>query len=51
MPVAKLSGLAAAILRNDPNCVFLDHCFERLIQDSEQVVATFTNGETLQVMS
>jgi 2-polyprenyl-6-methoxyphenol hydroxylase-like FAD-dependent oxidoreductase len=31
--------------------VSLPHCyrfaFERLIQDSEQVVATFTNGETL----
>ena len=34
-------------LRNDPNCVFLDHCFERLAQDSERVVATFTNGKTL----
>ena len=40
-------ALAAAILRNDPNCVFLDHCFERLTQDSEQIVATFTNGKTL----
>ena len=39
--------MAAAILRNDPNCVFLDHCFERLAQDSERVVATFTNGKTL----
>jgi len=41
------AALAAAILRNDPNCVFLDHCFERLTQDSEQVVATFTNGKAL----
>ena len=38
--------LAAAILRTDPECVFLDHCFETLTQNSEQVAATFTNGKT-----
>jgi salicylate hydroxylase len=38
--------LAAAILRNDPDCVFLDHCFETLTQNSEQVAAKFTNGKT-----
>jgi salicylate hydroxylase len=39
--------LADAVLRNDPNCVFLDHRFEALSQDSEHVVATFTNGKTV----
>jgi 2-polyprenyl-6-methoxyphenol hydroxylase-like FAD-dependent oxidoreductase len=39
--------LAEAVLLNDPDCVFLDHCFEALTQDSEQVVARFTNGNTI----
>jgi salicylate hydroxylase len=38
--------LAAAVLRNDPDCVFLDHCFESLTQGPEHVVATFTNGKS-----
>jgi salicylate hydroxylase len=39
--------LAEAVLRNDPGCVFLDHCFEALTQDSERVVARFINGSTI----
>jgi len=39
--------LADAVLRNDSNCVFLDHRFKFLTQDSKQVVATFTNGKTI----
>jgi salicylate hydroxylase len=39
--------LANAVLRNDRDCVFLDHCFESLTQNSEQVVARFTNGKTI----
>ena len=38
--------LAEAILRNDPDCVFLDHCFKALTQDFDHVAATFTNGKT-----
>jgi salicylate hydroxylase len=41
------AALSDAVLRNDPNCVFLDHRFEYLTQDSWQVTATFTNGETI----
>jgi salicylate hydroxylase len=41
------AALADAVLRNDPNCVFLDHRFESLTQDSRQVAATFTNGKTI----
>jgi salicylate hydroxylase len=40
------SALAAAILRNDPDCIFLDHRFETLKQDHEHVVVTFANGKT-----
>jgi salicylate hydroxylase len=40
------AALADAILRNDPDCVFLDHCFKALTQDSDHVAATFTNGKT-----
>lgn len=40
--------LADAVLRNDPNCVFLDHRFETLTQDSGHVAATFTNGKTVE---
>lgn len=38
------TALAEAIRRNDPDCVFLEHCFESLTQTPDQVVATFTNG-------
>jgi salicylate hydroxylase len=40
------AALAAAVLRNDPGCVLLGHCFESLTQDSARVVAKFTNGKT-----
>jgi salicylate hydroxylase len=40
--------LADAVLRNEPNCVFLDHRFEALVQGSEHVAATFTNGKTVE---
>jgi salicylate hydroxylase len=35
------AALASGVLHNDPDCVFLDYCFESLMQDSERVVATF----------
>ena len=41
------TALASAVLQNDPGCVLLDHCFESLVQDSERIVATFSNGETV----
>jgi salicylate hydroxylase len=40
--------LADAVLRNEPNCVFLDHRFEALVQGSDHVAATFTNGKTVE---
>jgi salicylate hydroxylase len=40
------AALADAILRNDPDCVFLDHCFKGLTQDCDHIAATFTNGKT-----
>jgi len=40
------TALAEAVLRNDPDCIFLGHRFEALTQDSECVVATFANGKT-----
>lgn len=40
------AALAAAILRNDPDCIFLDHRIETLKQDHKHVVATFANGKT-----
>jgi salicylate hydroxylase len=40
------AALADAVLQNDPNCVFLDHCFKALMQHSDHVAATFTNGKT-----
>ena len=40
------AALAAAVRRNDPDCVFLGHCFAALTQDSQHVAATFTNGTT-----
>jgi salicylate hydroxylase len=39
------AALAAAVLGNDPDCIFLDHRFETLQQDSKQVVARFANGK------
>jgi salicylate hydroxylase len=39
--------LAEAVRRNDPDCVFLDHRFESVSQDSVTVVATFANGRTV----
>ena len=41
------AALADAVLRNDSNCVFLDHRFYSLTQEPGQVAATFTNGETI----
>src|SRR5262249_57929692 len=41
------AALADAVVRNDPNCVFLDHRVEALAQDSEHVEATFTNGRRI----
>jgi salicylate hydroxylase len=38
--------LAATALRNDPDSIFLNHCFETLTQNDEQVSARFTNGKT-----
>lgn len=38
--------LASAVRRNDPDCMFLDHRFDALTQDSRNVVARFTNGKT-----
>jgi len=40
------AALAVAIIRNDPDCVFLGHCFETLTQDTRQVVVHFDNGKT-----
>lgn len=40
-------ALASAVLRNDPDCLFLDYCFAALTQDSERVVATFANGKAV----
>jgi salicylate hydroxylase len=40
------AALAAAILRNDPDCIFLDHRFETLRQDHKHVVVTFAGGKT-----
>jgi salicylate hydroxylase len=40
------AALAAAVLRNDPDCIFLDHRFETLKQDQKAVVATFVGGRT-----
>jgi salicylate hydroxylase len=40
------AALAAAVLHNDPDCVFLDHRFETLTQNAKHVEATFVNGKT-----
>jgi salicylate hydroxylase len=42
------TALADVVHRNDPDCVFLEHCFDSLSQSSEQVVAAFTNGRTVE---
>ena len=39
-------ALASAVGQNDPDCVFLDHCFEALTQGSKGLAAKFTNGNT-----
>jgi len=36
--------LADKVLDNDPDCVFLDHCFSTLSQTKNDVLADFTNG-------
>jgi salicylate hydroxylase len=41
-------ALADALRRNDPDCVFLDHRFDSLSQSPERVIATFTNGRTVE---
>lgn len=41
-------ALAEAVRRNDPDCVFLDHRFESLSQNSGKVVAMFANGRTIE---
>jgi salicylate hydroxylase len=40
------AALASAVGRNDQDCLFLGHCFETLTQNSEDLVARFTNGKT-----
>ena len=40
------AALASAVGRNDPDCVFLGHCFAALTQDAGGLVAKFTNGNT-----
>jgi salicylate hydroxylase len=42
-----LAALADAVIRNDPDCVFLDHRFESLTQDGERVLARFANGAVM----
>src|SRR6476620_618134 len=41
------TALADAVLRNDPECVFFDHCCESLTQNLEEVVARFANGSAI----
>ena len=41
-------ALADAVLRNDPNCLFLEHRFALLTQDRDGVAATFTNGRIVE---
>ena len=41
------NALADAVLHNDANCVFLDHCFQSLTQNGDYVIANFTNGRTV----
>lgn len=42
-----LAALADAVVRNDPDCVFLDHCFESLAQTDGHVLARFANGRSV----
>ena len=37
-------ALSAAVLANDPNCIYLDRAFTSLTQDGSGVVARFANG-------
>ena len=41
------NALAEAVLHNDANRVFLDHCFQSLTQNGDYVIANFTNGRTV----
>jgi salicylate hydroxylase len=41
-------ALANAVLRNDADCVLLDHRFESLAQDFAHATARFSNGETFE---
>jgi 2-polyprenyl-6-methoxyphenol hydroxylase-like FAD-dependent oxidoreductase len=41
-------ALAEAVLRNDPGCVLPEHRFVSLTQNDDGVVATFTNGQTVE---
>lgn len=41
------AALADAVTRNDPDCVFLDHCFESLTQDGDNILARFANGRVI----
>jgi salicylate hydroxylase len=42
------SALLAAVLANDPNCVYLDHTSSELSQDKGQVRVRFTNGAAVE---
>lgn len=42
-----LATLAEAVLRNDPDCVFLSHRFESLTQDHDGIIARFANGSVV----
>ncbi len=41
------TALAEAVLRNDPDCIALDHRFESLTQDGSGVLTRFANGSTV----
>jgi salicylate hydroxylase len=41
-------ALAEAVLRNEPDCVYLEHRFASLTQDRDGVAATFGNGRTVE---
>jgi 2-polyprenyl-6-methoxyphenol hydroxylase-like FAD-dependent oxidoreductase len=42
-----LAALADAVIRNDPDCMLLNHRFESLIRDGEKIVAHFANGAVI----
>jgi salicylate hydroxylase len=42
------SALLAAVLANDPNCVYLDHTFSELSQDKGHVRVRFANGAAVE---